>query len=116
MAGMTHGAWCHIEIPAKSVDVAKTFYGGLFGWSFTDMPEMGYSIYKPGQDEVGGGIWNPPDGVPRQILAYLNVENLDASSAKVESLGGRLLGERKEVPGHGWFRIIADPEGNLVAL
>jgi predicted enzyme related to lactoylglutathione lyase len=44
MPGMVHGAWCHIEIPAASVDAAKRFYGGLFGWKFTDVPEMKYVI------------------------------------------------------------------------
>ena len=116
MAGMIHGAWCHIEIPSASVDSAKKFYGGLFGWTFTDVPEMKYTLYTSGEGEVGGGFFNPPEGMPRVITNYITVSDLEASAAKVPGLGGKVVTERMEVPGMGWFRIVADPEGNNIGL
>ena len=116
MPGMTHGAWCHIEIPSASVDSAKKFYGGMFGWTFTDVPEMKYTLYSSGNGELGGGFFNPPEGVPRQITNYITVTDLDAASKKVPELGGRIHSERMEVPGMGWFRIVSDPEGNSIGL
>ena len=116
MAGMKHGAWCHIEIPTSSVDAAKRFYGGMFGWSFTDVPEMKYTIYKTGEDEVGGGFFNPPEGTPRTITNYITVTDLEAATKKVPELGGKVCTERMEVPGMGWFRIVNDPEGNSMGL
>ncbi len=116
MAGMKPGAWCHIEVPAASLESAKRFYGGVFGWTFTDVPEMKYTLYSAGEGEIGGGLFNPPPNFPRQITNYVNVADLDASAAKVQELGGRVLGDRTEVPGHGWFRMITDPEGNVLAL
>ena len=116
MAGMIHGAWCHIEIPSASVDAAKRFYGGMFGWQFTDVPEMKYTLYTAGEGEVGGGFFNPPEGVPRTITNYITVADLEAAAKKVPELGGKVCTERMEVPGMGWFRIVNDPEGNSIGL
>ncbi len=116
MAGMKHGAWCHIEIPSASVDAAKRFYGGMFGWTFTDVPELKYTLYSSGDGEVGGGFFNPPAGVPRMITNYITVSDLEASTKKVAELGGKVCTDRMEVPGMGWFRIVNDPEGNSMGL
>lgn len=116
MPGMTHGSWCHIEIPSASVDSAKRFYGGMFGWTFTDVPEMRYTLYSSGNGELGGGFFNPPEGVPRTITNYVTVSDLEAAAKKVPELGGRVHTERMEVPGMGWFRIVSDPEGNSIGL
>ena len=116
MPGMKHGAFCHIEIPAASVDAAKRFYGGMFGWKFTDLPEMKYTLYNAGEGEIAGGFFNPPEGTPRMITNYITVSDLEAAAKKVPDLGGRVCTERMEVPGMGWFRIVNDPEGNSVGL
>ena len=44
MAGMKHGAWCHIEIPTAKREESKKFYGGVFGWTFNHIPEMNGKI------------------------------------------------------------------------
>ena len=62
------------------------------------------------EGKVGGGMFDPPPGNPRQIMNYATVTDLDAA------LGGKLLGERMEVGAHGWMRVIADPDGNVLAL
>jgi predicted enzyme related to lactoylglutathione lyase len=116
MPGMTHGSWCHIEIPSASVESAKRFYGGLFGWTFTDVPEMKYTLYSSGNGELGGGFFNPPEGTPRAITNYITVADLEEAVVKVPALGGRVQTERMEVPGMGWFRIVSDPDGNNIGL
>ena len=116
MAGMKHGAWCHIEIPTAKREESKKFYGGGFGWAFNHIPEMNYTIYQTGDGEVGGGLFDPPAGVPRMITNYVNVADLDVSAKKVAECGGKVLGERIEVGSHGWMRMIADPDGNVLSL
>jgi len=116
MAGMKHGAWCHIEIPTAAPENSKKFYAGLFGWSFTHVPEMKYTIYNAGEGEIGGGLFDPPPGTPRQITNYITVADLEAAAKKVPELGGRVCTDRMEVPGMGSFRIVADPDGNSFGL
>lgn len=116
MAGMKHGAWCHIEIPTASIEAAKRFYGGVFGWTFTYVPEMKYTLYSAGEGEIAGGLFDPPPGTPRHITNYINVTDLEASAGKVAELGGRIVTDRMEVPGHGFFRVVLDPDGNALSL
>lgn len=116
MAGMKPGAWCHVEIPTASVESAKRFYGGLFGWSFSESPAIKYTLYSAGEGEIGGGLFTPPPEAPRCMTNYVNVADLEASAKRVRELGGRVVGERVEVPGFGWFRIVADPDGNAFGL
>ena len=116
LPGMKHGAWCHIEIPAASVEAAKRFYGGLFGWKFSESPAMKYTLFNTGEGEIGGGLFTPPPGTPRQITGYVTVGDLEASAKKVRALGGRVATDRMEVPGFGCFRIVADPDGNSFGL
>jgi len=113
---MKHGAFCHIEIPSASVDAAKRFYGGMFGWQFTDVPELKYTLYNAGEGEIGGGFFNPPEGTPRMVTNYITVADLEAAAKKVPELGGKVCTDRMEVPGMGWFRIVNDPEGNSFGL
>ena len=116
MPGMTHGAWCHIEIPAANKEASKQFYGGLLGWTFTEVPEMNYTLYSTGDGELGGGFFNPPEGTPRTITNYVTVSDLEAAAKRVPDLGGKICTDRMEVPGMGWFRIVNDPDGNSIGL
>jgi len=116
MAGMKHGAWCHIEIPTGNPESSKKFYSGLFGWSFTHVPELKYTVYNAGEGEIGGGLFDPPPGAPRHITNYITVADLEAAARKVPEFGGRVITDRMEVPGMGKFRIVADPDGNSFGL
>ena len=40
MAEMKEGQWCHVEIPAADPMKAQRFYGEVFGWKFTEIPQM----------------------------------------------------------------------------
>ena len=104
----------HTSDPAK----AKSFYGQLFSWRFEDLqiPGMQYASIKTG-GELGGGVMKEEHPkAPSMWLSYLDVDNLDATVAKARSLGGTILKERTEVPGHGFFAVIADPTGGTIAL
>ena len=67
--------------------------------------------------EGGGLYWlAPPEGTPRMITNYITVTDLEESAKRVPELGGRVVTDRMEVPGMGWFRIVSDPEGNSIGL
>ena len=116
MAGQKQGSWCHIEITSASPQGAKKFYGHVFGWKFQDAPALDYVLFSTGEGEVGGGIWNPPPGIPRMITNYISVDHVDTMVARVQEHGGKLVRPRMEVPGHGWFALVADPDGNIMGL
>ncbi len=116
MAGMKHGTWCHIEIPAIDMDRASRFYGSVFGWKFTHIPEMNYTLYSAGDGEIGGGLMAPHPGVPPMMTNYINVDSIEESVAKIEAAGGKVLQPKFEVPHTGWISIVQDTEGNTFGL
>ena len=64
-------------------------------------------------DELHQSTW-PEDTVPQQLhldMTVRTVENLDAQTERVLSLGGRILYDRSEDPEEP-LRVYADPEGH----
>jgi len=113
-------SFMHVELQTKDVDKAKKFYQGIFDWRFEDMPMgngMSYTGIHVGEG-TGGGMWtNPaaPNG-PSHWLAYVNVDSIDATVAKVRSLGGTVVQPKTEVPDMGWYSVITDPTGAILGL
>lgn len=106
----------HIEFSSMDRAESTKFYGEAFGWQIQDMPEMNYTTFDPGTPPGGG--FNP---VGEQIKAgdvfvYIGTDDIDASLAKIESLGGKTVMPKTEIPTVGWFAFFTDPTGNMVAL
>jgi predicted enzyme related to lactoylglutathione lyase len=116
MADMKEGMWCHVEIPAADAKKAQRFYGEVFGWKFTEIPEMSYTLYETGEGGIGGGFWNPTAGMPKQILNYILVNEIEPVLARIARNGGKQVKEKTEVPGAGWFALASDPDGNVIGL
>jgi predicted enzyme related to lactoylglutathione lyase len=114
-----HGDYTHVEIPADDPDRAQRFYGGVFGWSFQSME--GYPDYflfttPAGEKAVGGAIGKRDVTAPHEIRTYINVDSVDDSVRTVGEQGGRVIEPKAEVPGQGWYAVVADTEGNVFAL
>jgi len=107
----------HLELCTSDTKKAKDFYSGLFGWSFTDN-DMGnnmiYSTFKPSEGP-GGGVFSMP-GMPTAWLAYVGVEDINAATEKAKSLGATVHKGPAEIPHVGWFSVLADPTGAVIAL
>lgn len=46
---------CHLEIPVLDFDLAKKFYGEVFGWRIEIDPKMNYAMFTT-EKEPGGGF------------------------------------------------------------
>ena len=105
----------HVEFSAQDREAAGKFYSDLFDWKISDMPEMNYTTFDTG--DVGGGFnpvsENNPAGT---VLVYIGTDDINASLAKAESLGGRIVTPKTEIPGTGWFGFFSDPTGNMIGL
>lgn len=106
----------HVEIPAHNVGAAGEFYQALFGWKIQHVPEMNYTMYEDGGGSGGGFPLVSPDSPAGQVLVYIDSEDIDEDLDKVKELGGKVLREKTEIPGMGWFGIFQDPTGNVLAL
>jgi uncharacterized protein len=106
----------HVELNTTDLGKAKEFYGQLFDWKLEDVPNMGYTMIKVGEGTGGGMMTHPVPGAPSAWLAYVMVDDVNASTAKAKSLGATVLRDTTEIPGVGWFSIFTDPTGAVLAL
>ncbi|MCZ7546034.1 MAG: VOC family protein [Anaerolineae bacterium] len=107
----------HIEIAANDLQAMKKFYGEAFGWTFQDYPDMNYVTFRSGEGQPGGGFNPVQDSFPAgTITFYIHTDDLSASVARVEQLGGNVLESGMEIPGVGTMAFFHDPTGNLIAL
>ena len=107
---------CHFEIMAEDTERARAFYGEVFDWKFDTEAMPGYTLIQQSQ-EPNGALFKKPDHVPGPCLnVYFQVADIDATIAKVTASGGKVLVPNTEIPGVGWFAMIADPEGIPVGL
>lgn len=109
----------HIELNSTDLEKSKAFYGQLFNWKLQDMPMADGTTYTTigvGEGTGGGMMKNPMPGAPSTWLAYVQVDDVGASTAKAKSLGAKVVRDVTEIPGVGWFSIIADPTGAGLAM
>ncbi|TCV89060.1 VOC family protein [Sulfurirhabdus autotrophica] len=110
----------HIELQTKDLGKAKEFYSKLFDWQLEDLPMPGggapYTMINVGEGTGGGMFTNPEPNVPPQWLAYVGVDDIEASTRKARELGGTVVKDVMEVGEHGWMSVIVDPGGAVFAM
>jgi predicted enzyme related to lactoylglutathione lyase len=111
----------HVELNTTDLAKAKDFYGKLLNWELEDVPmgDMGtYTLVKVGEGAgTGGGMMtHPVPGMPSSWLAYVAVDDINASTEKARSLGAHIIRDVTEIPNIGSFSIFADPTGAVLAL
>lgn len=115
------GKFCWNELMTRDVEGSKNFYSALLGWKPADMPNAGitYTLWKQGEADAGGMMEMPKD-VPAQVpphwMAYVAVDDVDATAGKVNDLGGTLLMPPQDIPNVGRFCIMQDPSGATLGL
>lgn len=115
---MSHaGRFVWRELVTPNTDKAGAFYEALFGWSRAsmEMPVGTYTIFKNGEEDVAGLVAPQMDGVPSHWLDYITVDDVAASRAQVEKLGGKAITEVIEFSA-GTFSVVTDPAGAVFGL
>lgn len=107
----------HVELSANDREAAGEFYSALFGWQIQHIPEMHYTTFTAA-DGPTGGFAQVGDGMAQvgQTTVYVGTDDIDASLAKAESLGGKTILPKMEVPNTGWIAVFEDLTGNQVGL
>jgi predicted enzyme related to lactoylglutathione lyase len=106
----------HLELSTHDRVALGNFYAELFGWKVQQDDQLNYTTFEA-QEGFGGGF-NPinetnPAGT---TVAYIGVEDIETTLARIEERGGKTLVPKTEIPGFGWFALFADLSGNTVGL
>ncbi len=110
-----------VELVTPDLAAAKAFYGGLFGWTFSDIV-AGKSEYAEAALDgipVAGLIHRDiPPGEQRQPawLTFMAVRDVDAAAATAVKEGAKVLFEPHTVPNRGRQAVFQDPQGAVFAV
>src|ERR1700689_2599530 len=107
----TDGYLDYIELPASDIPATKTFYGSVFGWSFTDYGPDYVAFDTAGRQ----GGFNAQGKVVAEggpaVVPF--AAGLDGMEAKVRAAGAEIL-SRESFEGGSRFHF-RDPNGNEIA-
>jgi predicted enzyme related to lactoylglutathione lyase len=120
IGGTEQMSLCHFDIPAQNCDTLKQFYLGVFDWTFDKDKDSseGWTIrfgsYEHPIPLTGSIVQRSAPTQP--IGCYFRVASIDASSLKIQELGGTVFVPKTVVPGKGYYACCLDPEDNYFLI
>lgn len=116
------GALCWSELTTRDTKAAESFYTTLFGWTAKRAAPGGgmeYTEFQHDGKSGAGMLPMPPQipaGVPSYWMPYFQVADCDASAAKAQGLGARVMVPPQDISKTGRFAILSDPQGAMFAV
>jgi predicted enzyme related to lactoylglutathione lyase len=105
----------HAEIRSADPDATRNFYAALFGWSYSDGAFPGYTFADTGVEDALPTAIGPVQGGSEAVLFFVGVEDVEATLARAEELGGTIIQAAQQVPGVT-FGVFADSQGHAVGV
>lgn len=99
------------EVATDRPDDAKRFYGELFGWTYEGAGRYS-EVTTPGAPGPSGGVFDSQGEFPGYAIFYVTVEDVPATLAKAEALGGKTLVPPTTAPDGLVFAQLRDATGN----
>jgi hypothetical protein len=100
------------ELMTRDVDGAKSFYDSVFGWTY-QADESGYVAISQ-DDRVQAGMMQITESMgemPPNWGLYILVEDVEATIARTQELGGNMLVPATPAGQMGTFAVLQDPQG-----
>lgn len=108
-----NGMPCWTDLCTPDIEAAKTFYEGLFGWTYGPTQEDmgGYTIcYVDGKAVAGLMHMMPGMETPVWTL-YFASDDIHKTQQAVSDNGGAVIAPAMDVSGLGSMLVVADPTG-----
>ena len=105
----------HAEIRSADPDATRAFFAELFGWTYSDGAFPGYTYVDTGVEGAIPTAISPLQGDTDAVLFFVGVQDVEATLARAEELGGRIVQPAQQVPGVT-FGVFADAQGHLVGV
>lgn len=101
----------YLELPVRDVAAGKVFYATAFDWTFADFGPS-YAATTTGDTDIG--LQGEASEWTSALLPVIQVEDLDATLAKVTAAGGTVTAPIFVFPGGRRFHF-KDPSGHELA-
>jgi predicted enzyme related to lactoylglutathione lyase len=105
----------HAEIRSSDPDATRAFFAELFGWKYSEGAFPGYSFVDTGVDGALATAIGPLQGGTDAVLFFVGVEDVEATLARAEQLGGKTIQPAQSVPGVT-FGVFEDAQGHRVGV
>jgi len=111
------GSFIWYELMTPDHGAAKRFYDPIMGWSIEAEAagDVNYLMITLPDANVGGVLPLTPEmtagGARPGWFPYICVDDVDATVARAEALGGQVMMPAHDMPGVGRFALLADPNG-----
>ncbi len=118
---MNHGH-IYFEIQADDPRRAIGFYSHVFQWTFSEVQGLPIPYWRIETGGSRGGLLGRPAKTPpaqcgtNAFVCSLEVEDFDATAAKVLASGGIVALPKFPVPGTCWQGYFVDTEGNTFGI
>lgn len=112
------GRFLWYDLNTTDVAGAKAFYTQVVGWTVTPFDEK-YEMFTADAPIGGVAALNADAkamGAPPHWLAYVGVENVDATVAQAQSLGAKAYLAGYDIPNVGRIAVLADPDGAVFGI
>jgi predicted enzyme related to lactoylglutathione lyase len=122
------GKFVWYELVSRDAKKAQAFYAEVLGWEVRPFPmgEFDYDMIYVVDTMIGGyaapqheAHWKGPAEKNRPAahwIAYVSVEDVDASAKAATANGGKVVEPPFDTPGVGRMARIADPQGAQLCL
>jgi predicted enzyme related to lactoylglutathione lyase len=107
---------CHFEFLCKNPGKLKAFYSRVFEWTFRASGMEGYTLIDAGQQPGGGMIEKSAEAPASSLNVYFLVDSVDATLARAQRAGGKILVPKTPIGDVGAFGLFSDPEGIVVGI
>ena len=113
---MSHGSFCHAELPTPDLEKSRSFYEGSFGWTFRIVPGMEtYAMFTTSNGFDAGPNAEPPSEAGP--ILHIEVDDIDAALTKIADAGGATVIGKTEISDEfGYYAIFLDNVGNRLGL
>jgi predicted enzyme related to lactoylglutathione lyase len=105
----------HAEIRSADPDATRTFFAGLFGWTYSEGALPGYTFVDTGTEGALPTAIGPVQGGGEAVLFFVGVEDVEATLRRAEELGGKTIQPMQVVP-DVTFGVLADAQGHVVGV
>jgi len=105
----------HAEIRSTDPDATRAFFSDLFDWSYSDGAFPGYTFVDTGANGALPTAIGPLQGGTDAVLFFVGVDDVEATLARAEELGGRIVQPAQQVPGVV-FGVLEDAQGHRIGV
>jgi len=107
------------DLPTPELDKARSFYGELLGWSFSEADDAGTGFYTTGLREGRrvAALWQKPPEMPVSAWSiYFGTDSADDTAKKVQAAGGEVIQAPMDVMEYGRMAVFSDPSGAVFGV